>query len=263
MASTFHDRLRAGELMLMMGIRNARTADTIRIAHATGHAAVMIDLEHSAMPVDVAAQLCAAARDIGVVPLVRIPEREYGVIGRLLDGGAHGIVVPRVESVHEAATVAGACRFPPRGHRSQVNMVPHRGMRPLPAAELNPGLDSETVVVSLLETPAGIAHADDIAALDGVDILAIGANDLTAELGSPGDVGDPEFGTAVDAVAAACRKHGKLLMLGGIADPAVLSRLAPGDVCPLFLTGNDSDLLYTGSLAAAGRFTEWFSHGPS
>ena len=104
----FLSRLRAGELTLMMGIRSARTPDAVRIAHATGHHAIMIDLEHSAMSVDVATQLAVTAHDIGLVPLVRIPEREYGMIGRLLDGGAQGIIAPRVETAEQALAIAQA-----------------------------------------------------------------------------------------------------------------------------------------------------------
>jgi 2-keto-3-deoxy-L-rhamnonate aldolase RhmA len=231
-------RLRAGELTLMMGIRSARTPDAVRIAGATGHHAVMVDLEHSAMSVDAAAQLAATAHDIGLVPLVRIPEREYGVIGRLLDGGAQGIVAPRVETAEQALAITRACRFAPRGH------------------------DDDTVVVMLLETPAGLANAGQIAALDGVDMLAIGANDLTAELGAPGRYDDPRVSEAVSAAAEACRRHGKLLMIGGVADLPMLGTLAGLGACPLYLTGTDSDLLYAGSLARAHQFTEWFGARP-
>jgi 2-keto-3-deoxy-L-rhamnonate aldolase RhmA len=257
--SRFLGRLRAGELTLMMGIRSARTPDAVRIARATGHHAVMIDLEHSAMPVDAAAQLAATAYDIGLMPLVRIPEREYGMIGRLLDGGACGIIAPRVEDAGQAAAIARACRFAPRGQRSQLAMVPQLGLRPAPAAELNPGLDGSTVVVILLETPAGLANAGEIAALDGVDMLAVGANDLTAELGVPGRFGDPRVAEAAGAAARACRRHGKLLMIGGVADLDLLGTLTALGACPLYLTGTDSDLLYAGSLARARQFTEWFA----
>jgi len=253
----FLSRLRAGELTLMMGIRSARTPDAVRIARATGHHAIMIDLEHSAMSVDVAAQLAATAHDIGLVPLVRIPEREYGMIGRLLDGGAQGIIAPRVETAEQALAITQACRFAPRGQRSQLAMVPQLGMRPTPAAELNPMLDGDTVVVILLETPAGLANADQIAALDGVDMLAIGANDLTAEFGAPGLFDDPRVGEAVSASAGACRRHGKLLMVGGIADLSVLGTLSRLGACPLYLTGTDSDLLYAGALARTHQFTQW------
>ena len=66
------------------------------------------------MPIDTAALICAAALDLGLAPFARIPEREYGVIGRLLDGGVLGIIAPRVETAEEAQDIVAACRFPPR-----------------------------------------------------------------------------------------------------------------------------------------------------
>ncbi len=249
-------RLRADELTLMMGIRSSRTSDAVRIAHATGHHAVMVDLEHSAMPLDVAAALCATAGDLGMTAFVRVPEREYGAIGRLLDCGAHGIIAPRIDTAADAELISRACRFAPRGQRSQLAMVPQLGMRPIPARELNPALDDAVVVQILLETPTAVAHADAIAAVDGVDILAVGANDLTAELGVPGQFDDPRLRDAVATVGAACRRHGKLMMLGGIGDLALVERLRPLGVCSLQLTGMDTDLLYAGAAARARTFDD-------
>jgi 2-keto-3-deoxy-L-rhamnonate aldolase RhmA len=253
----FLDRLRRGELTLMLGIRSSRTADVVRIAQETGHHAVLVDLEHSTMSLDIAAQLCATAGDLGLTSFVRVPEREYGAIGRLLDCGAQGIVAPRIGTVEEARTVSRACRFAPRGQRSQLAMVPQLGLRPTPAATLNPALDDATIVQILIETPAGIASADTIAQLDGVDMLAIGANDLTAELGVPGRYDDPRVRNAVATAAEACQRHGKLLMVGGIGDLAILDDLVPLGVCPLQLTGTDTDLLFAGAAARAGKFTQW------
>jgi 2-keto-3-deoxy-L-rhamnonate aldolase RhmA len=87
-SNPFLDRLRCGELTLMLAIRSSRTADIVRIARHSGHHAIMVDLEHSAMPLDIAAELCATAFDLGLTPFVRVPEREYGAIGRILDCGA-------------------------------------------------------------------------------------------------------------------------------------------------------------------------------
>jgi 2-keto-3-deoxy-L-rhamnonate aldolase RhmA len=253
--NAFLDRLRAGAPVLMLAVRSSRTADVLRIARSTGHHAVMIDLEHSTMPLDVAASLCATAGDLGLFPFVRVPEREYGAIGRLLDGGAVGIIAPRVETAAEAATVARACRFAPRGQRSQLATVPQLGMRPTPARDLNPVLDDATVVQILIETPAGVARAEEIAAVDGVDMLAFGANDFTAELGVPGQYDDPRVTEAVAALADACRRHGKQFMVGGITDLALLRDLDSLGVCPLRLTGTDTDMLYAGAAARAERFT--------
>ncbi len=253
----FLDRLRGDELTLMLGIRSSRTADVVRIAHETGYHAIMVDLEHSTMSLDTAAQLCATAYDLDMAPFVRVPEREYGAIGRLLDCGAQGIIAPRIENPAEAETVSRACRFAPRGQRSQLAMVPQLGMRPTPAATLNPALDDATIVTMLIETPAGIASADAIAQLDGVDMLAIGANDLTAELGVPGRYDDPRVREAVAIAAAACQRHQKLLMVGGIADLAILDRLIPLGVCPLHLVGSDADVLFAGAAARAETYRQW------
>ena len=72
----------------------------------------MIDLEHSTMPLDVAAQLCATAGDLGLTPFVRVPEQDYGAIGRLLDGGAQGIIAPRIDTADQARAVAGHAASP-------------------------------------------------------------------------------------------------------------------------------------------------------
>ena len=250
----FLARLRAGEPALLLGLRSSRTPDAVRVAKATGHHGVLIDLEHSTMSLDTAGLLASTAADLGLTPFGRIPEREYGTIGRLLDTGVHGIVAPRVESVADAELISRACRFPPRGQRSQLAMVPQYGMRPTPARELNPALDDLTIVQILLETPEGIRNADAIAALDGVDMLAIGANDLTAELGVPGQYGHPELRAAIAAVGEACRRHGKLLMVGGISDRAVLDELPALGVSPLHLTGFDTELLYSAAHSRAATF---------
>ncbi len=249
--------LRAGRTTLVLGIRSGRTGDVVRIAHSTGHDAVLVDLEHSAMPLDTAAQLCATAGDLGMTAFVRVPEREYGAIGRLLDGGAHGIIAPRIETADQARDVARACRFAPRGQRSQLSMTPVLGMRPTPARVLNPALDDATVVQILVETSEGIAHADEIAAVDGVDMLAVGANDLTAELGIPGEYDHPLVREAVTTVADACRRHGKLLMLGGISDLTLLRTLLPLGVSPIFITGMDTDMLYGVADARATSLRTW------
>src|SRR5580704_4814309 len=111
-------KLAQGEPLLSLGIRNARTAEIVRMAKTAGFGLVWIDLEHSSISIDCAVQIIASAADLGLEGWVRVPEREYGVIGRLLDGGATGIVAPHVETPEEAQKVVNAARFPPRGQRT-------------------------------------------------------------------------------------------------------------------------------------------------
>ncbi|HEX4443741.1 MAG TPA: aldolase/citrate lyase family protein [Galbitalea sp.] len=241
----------------MLGIRSSRTSDIVRIAASTGHTAIMVDLEHSAMSIDEATAMCATAGALGLTALARVPEFEYGVIGRLLDGGADGIVVARVESADQIQRISEAVRFPPLGHRSQLAMVPQLGMKPTPANVLNRALDARAILKILIESPLGVENAEAIAAVPGVDIVGIGANDLTAELGIPGQYDSPIFREAVEAVAAAAKKANKPLMLGGVGDLSIVKSMLPLGVAPFYLTGMDSDLLFVEAASRITRFSDW------
>ena len=129
--------------LLSLGIRNARTAEIVRMAKTAGFGLVWIDLEHSSISIDCAVQIIASAADLGLEAWVRVPEREYGAIGRLLDGGATGIIAPRVETAEEAQNVVNASRFPPRGQRSQIALLPQAKYRRMSAAELMRCADSQ------------------------------------------------------------------------------------------------------------------------
>jgi 2-keto-3-deoxy-L-rhamnonate aldolase RhmA len=85
----------------------------------------------------------------------------------------------------------------------------------------------------------------------------IGANDLTAELGCPGQFDDPRVREAVATAAEACRRHGKLLMLGGISDLSLVATLMPLGVAPMQLTGTDTEMLFSVVEGRARKFTEW------
>jgi 2-keto-3-deoxy-L-rhamnonate aldolase RhmA len=130
-------------------------------------------------------------------------------------------------------------------------------MRPQGAVDLRELLDPLTVVQILIETPLGVANAEGIAAVDGVDSLCIGANDLTAELGIPGQYGHPAFRRAVETVATACRRHDLPLQVGGVGDLRLLESLLPLGVCRLLLTGTDTDLLHTAAQRRVRELDQW------
>jgi 4-hydroxy-2-oxoheptanedioate aldolase len=241
------DRLAQGLPVAALGVRCSRTADIARVARATGHQAIWIDMEHSTMPVDTAAMICAASLDLGLVPFVRRPERDYGVIGRLLDGGAMGIIAPRVETAEQAREVVAACKFPPYGHRSAINTLALVEFKTMPAGEFNGLMNSATIVKILIESPLGVENIASIAAVPGVDLMGIGTNDLTAEMGIPGEYRHADVRRAHEAALAACRGLGKPLAIGGIADPAYAAELIRMGAAPFLFTGIDTDLL----LAAA------------
>ena len=240
------DRLRAGDPVLSLGIRHARTPDIARMASGAGYDVIWIDLEHSSMPIDCAAGIAATATDLGLAAWVRVPEREHGVIGRLLDGGATGIIAPRIESAAEARQVAATCRFAPRGQRSQLALLPQSGFVRKSNAELTREANASIVVQILIESRKGVDHADAIAAVEGVDLLAVGINDLTADLGCPGDIGHPDVRKAIAAVATAAANHGKLAIIGGIRDGTQFLELLTAGFAPFIFAGIDTDVMANG-----------------
>jgi 4-hydroxy-2-oxoheptanedioate aldolase len=237
------DRLAQGLPVAALGVRCSRTADIARIARATGHQAIWIDMEHSTMSVDTAAMICAASLDLGLVPFVRRPERDYGVIGRLLDGGAMGIIAPRIETAEQAREVVAACKFPPFGHRSAIGTLALIEFETIPVGEFNGLMNGATIVKVLIESPLGVENIASIAAVPGVDLVGIGTNDLTAEMGRPGEYRHADVRRAHEAALAACRALGKPLAIGGIGDPVYAAELIRMGAAPFLFTGIDTDLL--------------------
>jgi 2-keto-3-deoxy-L-rhamnonate aldolase RhmA len=195
------------------------------------------------MPVETAAMICGAAVDLGLVPFVRRPEQDYGVIGRLLDGGAMGIIAPRIETAEQARELVAACKFPPLGHRSAIGTLPLVGFKSIPVGDFNGLMNSATIVKVLIESPLGIANIRSIAAVPGVDLIGIGTNDLTAEMGIPGEYRHCDVRHAHESALTACREFGKPLAIGGIADPAYAAELIRMGAAPFLFTGIDTELL--------------------
>src|SRR5580704_7310346 len=249
-------RLAQGESLLSLGIRNARTAEIVRMAKTAGFGLVWLDLEHSSISVDCAVQIMASAADLGLEAWARVPEREYGAIGRLLDGGATGIVAPRVETAEEAQQVVNAARFPPRGQRSQIALLPQAKYRRMSAAELMRCADLATTVHILIESAAGVRNAEAIAAVDGVDILHVGMNDLSVDLGHVDHLRHADELDACTRVIAAAHRRGKLAVVGGSSDSALFVELLDAGAAPLVFAAIDTDVLAAG---LTQRATDWGS----
>jgi 4-hydroxy-2-oxoheptanedioate aldolase len=244
-------QLRAGKLAIGLGLRQARTVDIAQIAKTSGFDWLFIDCEHNSMDHDVAAQIAAASLAVGVTPLVRVAGLEHWLSSRMLDNGAQGIVFPHVDNAEEARRAANACRFPPVGKRSMGGGLQQLGFANMAIGEAARIANEETLVVVMIESPQGVAGAEEIAAVPGVDALLIGTNDLCFELGIPGQFNDPRVAEAYRKVIAACRKHGKFPGMGGMYTPELLERhIAMG--VQLVLAGSDFSLLMQAGAARAG-----------
>ena len=211
------DRLKRGDLGLALMIRHARTVDIALAAHACGFDAIYFDLQHSPLPEGDVAQMCVAALGAGVTPLVRIPDKDYGLALRMLDAGALGIVVPDVTCADDIRAAVAACKYAPVGHRSGTSSWAHFGYQPVPMVEARKVLNDNTLLICMIESKVALDNIDEIAAVPGVDVLHIGSNDLASDLGIVGELTHPQIKAAFERVVAACHKHGKIPGIGGLA----------------------------------------------
>jgi 2-keto-3-deoxy-L-rhamnonate aldolase RhmA len=240
------DRLAQNGLALGIGVRAMRGVEVARVMKTAGYDFLFIDLEHGATSVETAAAISVAALDAGICPMVRVPHGELALGTRCLDAGALGIVIPHVDTADEARAMADAFRFAPLGHRSIGGAYPQFGFASVPAQTVVSGLNEATLVVAMIETPRAVENVDAIAAVPGIDVLLMGTNDLCLEWGIPGQLESERVVGAVDAVVAACRKHGKWPGLGGVYGRELMKRYV-GRGMRFVLAGNDISML----LAAA------------
>jgi len=245
-------RIREGKLALGLGVHHLRGSAVPLLAKAAGYDWLFIDAEHGAISTPEIAQIAMAALPMGVVPIVRICTGALDEGTRALDNGALGIVVPHVDTPEQARDLVEAFRFSPIGHRSTGGSNACFGYRPPSAAEAQKTLNAEILVVAMIETPRAVENAKVIAAIEGIDVLLIGSNDLSLEMGIPGQVGHERVRAAYTEVAAACRQHRKVLGMGGVYDQEVASRYI-GLGARMILGASDHGLL----LEAATRRAEF------
>ena len=166
---------------------------------------VCTDLQHGALDYHDAVGLFQAIVVSGSRPIARVPWNEPGVIGKVLDAGAEGVVVPMVNSAEEAEAVVRAARYPPSGARSWGPVIAS-----LRAAGGAADANERVAVVPMIETLAALGHLDDILGVAGVDAIYVGPADLSLSLGlAPGNNdGEAAFDDALADIVAACRRHG-------------------------------------------------------
>jgi 4-hydroxy-2-oxoheptanedioate aldolase len=165
-----------------------------------------IDMQHGLMGQEGMVAMAQAAA-IGRTPVVvRVASHDAAAIGRALDAGAEGVIVPAVESGEQAARIVAACRYPPVGVRSwgHTRAALH-GAAPTPERA-----NAETLCIPMVETAEGVARVDEIAAVDGVDAIYVGPADLALSMGLPLSAlyQAEEHRAMMDRVLAACRARG-------------------------------------------------------
>jgi 2-keto-3-deoxy-L-rhamnonate aldolase RhmA len=158
------------------------TSEVIEILAVTGLDFVVIDLEHTLLDLDMVSRMIALGRLLDVATLVRVPDHQASTIGRVLDAGAAGVVVPGVETETQAHALVQSVRFPPRGRRGLSTSGRAGGWGAQDPRDYM-ATDTRAVLVVQLESAEALAAAERIAAVDGVSVVFVGPMDLAASLG--------------------------------------------------------------------------------
>jgi 2-keto-3-deoxy-L-rhamnonate aldolase RhmA len=214
--NTVLEKLRAGEVVLGLSVRMVRSGEIAKIAKACDHDWIFIDMEHSPLTLEKAVEISVAALDTGITPIVRVPGHEAFHISRVLDGGAMGVVVPHVNTAEEARRVVSACRYPPVGHRSVMGGYTQLGFETISIKDASEFMNANTLLAVMIETPEAVENVEEIAAVDGIDIIYIGSNDLLIEMGMPGQFDSEVLEKAAKRVIDAALSNGKFAGVGGI-----------------------------------------------
>jgi 2-keto-3-deoxy-L-rhamnonate aldolase RhmA len=178
------------------------------IAAGAGYDWLLFDLEHGTAEFSDLLHQMQAIHAYPVAGIVRVPSIEASVFKRVLDLGAHGVMIPNVSSVADAERCVSFARIPPLGLRGAAQTTRASGYGAHYEQYLMEANDS-IILTPQIESRAGVAAAEGIAAVDGIDALFVGPTDLGVDLGVPSDDLSGEFREAVVAVASAARRHGK------------------------------------------------------
>ena len=204
-ANRVREHWRSGQAVVngWLGIDSAYSAELM--AHQ-GFDSLTIDMQHGIIGYQTAVTMLQAISTTETVPLVRVPWNEPGIIMKVLDAGAYGVICPMINNRAEAEAFVGACRYPPAGYRSYG---PRRAR--LYAGADYPERANETVLaIGMIETADAVANLDHILSTPGLDGIYIGPADLSQSFGGQErvDLTDPELTGILDHILTSAKRQG-------------------------------------------------------
>ena len=198
----------------------------VELAAIAGFDFVLIDCEHGFFTIESVAGLIVAADGAGIAAIARPPSADSGEVGRYLDAGAAGTLLPRVDGAAAVRAAISALKFAPRGSHGLGGVRANR-YATVPLADFVGKANEETLVAVQIERQGALTELSAIADDPDVDVLFVGPNDLSQALGAPGDTTSPGYRAALGRVASEAARAGKAagIMVGRREDIPDLSGL--------------------------------------
>jgi 2-keto-3-deoxy-L-rhamnonate aldolase RhmA len=206
-ANLTRDKLSRGETAFGCALQVYPSPEIVRTFAAAGFDYVFIDMEHGAFDLETVHDMIHAALASGITPIVRVGELLYSLVARLLDAGAQGIILPRVEEPDLLQEALSWMRFPPVGKRGfgvNATMIDYETRT---FSEIIQHQNANTLAVAQFETMKAMERADDLLSVPGMDIAMVGPADLSISLGIPGQFDNPLLVSTVERLIEKCVRH--------------------------------------------------------
>lgn len=226
------------------------TLESVEILALAGLDFIVVDLEHSPIDLSTAYGQIALADALGVCPLVRVPDHAPSTIQKVLDCGAAGVLVPRVDSLDEASAVASAFCFPPRGHRGSGGTSRAGQWGRSPRETYLGGGRTKAQLILQIESQRAVDDAAAMLAIDSVSGVLVGTADLALSSGTSAH--DPTIRRAIADVRDKATAAGKIFGLACDSSPSAV-KAALEDGADFVVCSNDASLLAeaAGAMVAA------------
>lgn len=227
------------------------------IVHAFANAGfdfVYVDMEHGRFSHETVVALIQTIRLTEMVPLVRVPDNQYHLIARVLDAGARGVMIPRVDTPEQAEQAVQAVRYPPIGQRGMAVARGHNDYKRQDPLTFADEANRENLVIVQIESKAAVERVEEIVSVPGVDVALIGPGDLSQSLGISMKMDHPDMVASIEKVIAASKKHNVTIGLH-VGDLKAIKYWSQNGI--LLLSGSsDLDILIDGSIQLCKSYRE-------
>jgi 2-dehydro-3-deoxyglucarate aldolase/4-hydroxy-2-oxoheptanedioate aldolase len=252
---SFKQRLIAKERLNVFAVGRMFNPNVIHYLGATdGFDGMWIDVEHTGFSTREIESAVSAAAAHGLESFARIPPTDYATVTQCLESGVAGVMAAQIGSAAQAEEFVTWAKFHPRGSRGLNPLGRDGGFGAMPLAEFTARANEENFVAIQIETVGAVAEVDEIAAIDGVDLLFVGPSDLSQALGVTGDLTHPRCLDAIDSVARACETNGK--PWGAVTPNPEYARHLIDRGCTLISAVNDVKLVTNGMETMRRTFAE-------
>lgn len=239
-------RLLAGQPVVGTMVQEVTSPFIVHALVNAGFDFVYVDMEHGRFNLETAAGLIQTIRLTDMAPLVRVPDNQYHLIARVLDAGARGVMIPRVETREQAEKAVQAVRYPPLGQRGLAVARGHNDYKRQDSIVFSQEANRENLVIVQIESKQAVECVDEIVSVPGVDIALIGPGDLSQSLGITLKMDHPDMVAAIEKVIAACKRHDVIVGLH-VGDLKAIKYWSQNGI--LLLSGSsDLDILLDGSI---------------